>query len=119
MADDGWRAGGIPFAAEVPAIGLPSTSIPPSSQGPSGAGKVDRVNRPEILRSPDSPRSAPLVTAVIVNFNAWPDVSALVGELARSPEVEDGLCEVVVVDNASDGPVPPAFGALPRGVRLI
>jgi GT2 family glycosyltransferase len=60
-----------------------------------------------------------LVTAVIVNYNAWPDVATLVEVLANSAEVSDGLCEVVVVDNASDGPVPAALASPRPGFRLI
>lgn len=83
-------------------------------------GKVARVNRPEDRRpTPASPPRSPLVTAVIVNYNAWSDVSALVGSLADSPEVAQGLCEVVVVDNASEGPIPSAFRSDRKGVRLI
>jgi len=60
-----------------------------------------------------------LVSVVIVNYNAWPDVAALVGSLSASPEVSGGVCEVVVVDNASDGPVPPTLRSPAPGVRLI
>src|SRR5262249_29437265 len=48
----------------------------------------------------------PELAIVIVNYNSWPDVCRLVGSLSRAPEVFDGRCEIVVVDNASDGPVP-------------
>lgn len=61
----------------------------------------------------------PLVTAVIVNYNSWPDTSALVESLARAPEVEQGLADVVVVDNASTGAIPISFESPPPGVRLI
>jgi GT2 family glycosyltransferase len=83
--------------------------------------KVDRVNRParsDSLASPES-RHDPLVTVVVVNYNAWPDVEELVESLARSTEASSGVCEVVVVDNASDGPVPTRLQIPPRGVRLI
>jgi GT2 family glycosyltransferase len=87
---------------------------------------VDRVNRPEPDPVPAFPPVRPqaggrdpLVTAVIVNYNAWPDVAGLVSALAAAPEVEAGWCEVVVVDNASDGPVPAALRSPPAGVRLI
>lgn len=75
------------------------------------------MSRPDT--PPDGPSRLPLVTAVVVNYQAWPDVAALVGTLAASDEVASGLCEVVVVDNASDGPVPDLFRSPPRGVRLI
>ena len=56
---------------------------------------------------------------VVVNYNSWPDVAALVAVLAGTAEVAAGVCEVVVVDNASDGPVPPALLEPPPGVRLV
>jgi GT2 family glycosyltransferase len=59
------------------------------------------------------------LTVVIVNYNSWPDVARLATALADSPEVAGGRCEVVVVDNASDGPVPPELDRPRAGVRLI
>jgi N-acetylglucosaminyl-diphospho-decaprenol L-rhamnosyltransferase len=61
----------------------------------------------------------PQLTVVIVNYNGWPDVRRLVATLAASPEVADGSCEVVVVDNASQDPIPPDFARLEPGVRLV
>lgn len=43
----------------------------------------------------------------------------LISVLARAPEVENGRCEVVVVDNASDGPIPPELARPPAGVRIV
>lgn len=63
-------------------------------------------------------RPTPTVSVVIVNYNAWPDVAALVGSLAAAPEVAAGLGEVVVVDNASEGPVPEILLHPPAGVRF-
>ncbi len=78
------------------------------------------MNRSDCLASGDLDRATgPLVTAVIVNFNSWPDVTELVRALAASTEVESGLCEVVVVDNASDGPIPADFPRSGPAVRLI
>jgi N-acetylglucosaminyl-diphospho-decaprenol L-rhamnosyltransferase len=78
------------------------------------------VNPLDVVESGSRPHPrGPLVTAVVVNYNAWPDVSALVGALAASPEVAAGLCEVVVVDNASEGPVPPLLRSPRPGIRLI
>lgn len=62
---------------------------------------------------------SPLLTVVIVNYNAWNDVATLVDSLAKSPQVINGSCEVVVVDNASDDPIPPQLRAYRTGVRLI
>ena len=78
-----------------------------------GRARIDRRN----ARRPagDAPG---LCRSSIVNFNSWPDTGRLVGSLAAMPEVRDGRCEVVVVDNASDDP-PPAGLAATRGVRLI
>ncbi len=65
------------------------------------------------------PLAPPELTVVIVNYNGWRDVSGLVSALAAEPEVRDGLCEIVVVDNASDGPIPGEFRRERPGVRLI
>ncbi len=46
------------------------------------------------------------LTIVIVNYESWPDVVRLVGSLRGEPELGAGACEVVVVDNASRGPIP-------------
>jgi GT2 family glycosyltransferase len=56
---------------------------------------------------------------VIVNYNAWPDVARLVETLAASPEVAEGVSEVVVVDNASDGPAPAVLTEPRPGVRFL
>ena len=56
---------------------------------------------------------------MIVNYNGWDDVEYLIGSLASERAVLLGECEVVVVDNASDDPVPASFEPLPAGVRLI
>ena len=68
---------------------------------------------------PTTNRVEPELTAVIVNFNGWPDVARLVATLAESPEVASGRCAVVVVDNASDDPAPPSLDPPPPGVRLL
>jgi GT2 family glycosyltransferase len=57
--------------------------------------------------------SRPKVTVVVVNYQSWPDVEALASALASGPEFAAGELQVVVVDNASDGPVPPALLDLP------
>jgi GT2 family glycosyltransferase len=64
--------------------------------------------------------SAPRLTILIVNYNAWTDVTRLVETLAGSQEVHTSRCEIVVVDNASDDPPPREFlggGADPRLVQ--
>jgi N-acetylglucosaminyl-diphospho-decaprenol L-rhamnosyltransferase len=56
---------------------------------------------------------------VIVNYNSWPDTRRLVGELVNAPEVRSGLCEVVVVDNASASPGLAGLDATEAGVSLV
>jgi GT2 family glycosyltransferase len=62
-----------------------------------------------------------LLTVIIVNYQSWPDVVRLVAALAVTTEVIEGICEVVVVDNASTGPIPDALAGPCRwpGVRLV
>jgi GT2 family glycosyltransferase len=60
------------------------------------------------------------VTAIIVNYNAWPEVLRLVSELRSEPEFGSGRFQVVVVDNASDLPAPREFAAhLGPGLCLL
>jgi N-acetylglucosaminyl-diphospho-decaprenol L-rhamnosyltransferase len=59
------------------------------------------------------------LTVVIVNYNGWPHVTKLVETLANSPEVLADKCDLVIVDNASDGPIPLEFMTPRPGVRLI
>lgn len=61
----------------------------------------------------------PDLSVVVVNYNGWPDVERLDEALAQAPEVRDGRCELLVVDNASDGAVPPSLVRPRPGVRLI
>ena len=60
----------------------------------------------------------PSLAIVIVNYNSWPDTSRLALMVADSPEAARGLCELVVVDNASIGPIPEGLEGL-RGVRVL
>lgn len=66
-----------------------------------------------------SPRIDPRLSVVIVNYNGWDDVLRLLKILSRSPEVAAGHCEVIVVDNASEGPIPSELEPPPPGARLI
>jgi GT2 family glycosyltransferase len=61
----------------------------------------------------------PRLTAIIVNFESWPDTIRLAANLRSEPEFLSGQCQVVVVDNASSGPVPDFFLACPSGLRFI
>jgi len=59
------------------------------------------------------------LTVVIVNYESWPDVLRLTASLTAEPEFVSGQCYVIVVDNASSGPVPQSL-AFPRpGLRLV
>ena len=71
--------------------------------------KVELVNRSEASSSSMIPFRGTLLSVVIVNFNAWEEVENLVRQLLSAPEVESGICEVVVVDNASRDPIPAYF----------
>jgi N-acetylglucosaminyl-diphospho-decaprenol L-rhamnosyltransferase len=50
----------------------------------------------------------PRLTLIIVNHESWSDVVELTAALAVQPEFSSGQCEIVVIDNASRGPVPEA-----------
>jgi GT2 family glycosyltransferase len=55
---------------------------------------------------------------IIVNYETWPDVARLVGALTVEPEFLTGRCQVVVVDNASHGPIPAELLVPRTGLRL-
>ncbi len=61
----------------------------------------------------------PELSVVIVNYQSWGDVATLVGSLARSPRIRSGACEVLVVDNASNQPIPESLSRPIPGVRLL
>jgi GT2 family glycosyltransferase len=68
----------------------------------------------------ERPRKTPRLTVVIVNYNAWPEVSRLVSSLEAEPEFAAGQLLVVVVDNASGGPIPERLSVSPPpGIRLL
>ncbi len=70
-------------------------------------------------RQENHPASRPRLTIVIVNYDSWPDVVRLVRSLRGEPEVPEGDCAVLVVDNASQGPMPAELTAAAMGVRVI
>ena len=78
----------------------------PNRADRSGTGRPRESDPIHSLPHPPADPSRPSLTVVIVNYNSWPDVARLVAALAGSPEVATGVAEVVVVDNASDGPDP-------------
>jgi GT2 family glycosyltransferase len=61
----------------------------------------------------------PTLTAIIVNHNSWPDVQRLCASLANQPEFTSGACHILIVDNASRGPLPEALSAPRPGLRLV
>ena len=63
--------------------------------------------------------STPRLSIVIVNYAGWPDVERLTAALTTAPEVIEGSCEVIVVNNASPGSIPKSMLDPPRGVRLV
>jgi N-acetylglucosaminyl-diphospho-decaprenol L-rhamnosyltransferase len=79
---------------------------PPTSTGP--------ISRP----SQDRGR-APWLTVVIVSHNSWSDVRRLVATLAATAAVAAEDAEVVVVDHASQGPIPIELTAPAAGIRLV
>jgi GT2 family glycosyltransferase len=68
----------------------------------------------------DKPKTTPRLTILIVNHAGWPDVVALVDSLAQSASFDEGACEIVVVDNATPGPIPRSIvDRTHPGFRLI
>ena len=61
----------------------------------------------------------PRLTVIIVNYESWPDVLELTAALAEEPEFSSGRCGIVVVDNASRGPLPEAFSLHRVGQRVV
>src|SRR5262245_55429934 len=74
------------------------------------------VNR---SRDNDGSESRPRLTIIIVTYESWPDAVRLVGSLLDEPEFRSAPCEIVVVDNASRGPIPAELRAGPPGLPLI
>jgi N-acetylglucosaminyl-diphospho-decaprenol L-rhamnosyltransferase len=68
---------------------------------------------------PREPSEGPTLSVVVVNYRSWPDVQRLVESLLATAEVRSGRCEVVVVDNASPGPVPRSLLTARCGLTLI
>jgi N-acetylglucosaminyl-diphospho-decaprenol L-rhamnosyltransferase len=73
-----------------------------------------------VPRSDTDSERPPRLTAVLVNYNGWPDVVRLVATLAAEPEFRQNRLHIVVVDNASQGPVPePLLRNPPPGLKLL
>ncbi len=81
-------------------------------------GEPDRV---QPSGTPAEPPRAPglRLAVVVVNYDSWQDVERLVAELSGSAGVRGGWVEIVVVDNASPGPMPAGLRSPPEGVRLV
>ena len=59
------------------------------------------------------------LTVIVVNHESWPDAVRLTASLIAEPEFSSGQCRIVVVDNASRGPIPAALLNPPSGLRLV
>ncbi len=78
------------------------------------------MNQNDQNASPAPGRSLmPRLTVIIVNYESWPDVLELTSALAEEPEFSSGRCGIVVVDNASRGPLPDAFSLHRVGQRVV
>ena len=84
---------------------------PPPVMVPS----VKRAMSPDI----EARERRPVITVVTVLYESRDDGLRLVGGLASSPRVRDGLVELVVVDNASSDVRPGDFEAFGPGVRYV
>ncbi len=71
------------------------------------------------IRLKDGSAYRPRLTIIIVNYESWPDVVRLARSLRGEPELGSGACEVVVVDNASQGPTPAEIGEISPAFRMI
>lgn len=59
------------------------------------------------------------LSVIVVNYNSWPDVVRLVDAVLSDPAFSPEQCEVVVVDNASQGPIPHELSRPRPGLRLV
>jgi N-acetylglucosaminyl-diphospho-decaprenol L-rhamnosyltransferase len=75
---------------------------------PSQARQTEESNGPE-----------PRLTVIVVNYESWPDVLRLVESLTTEAEWRSGHCQVVVVDNASRGPIPEAISGSRPGLAVV
>ena len=78
------------------------------------------MNASQVQQTPGLAGMGPRLTAIIVNYNGWPDVLQLVSALVAEPEFGSGELQVVVVDNASPDPIPERLRLYPpSGLRLL
>jgi GT2 family glycosyltransferase len=59
------------------------------------------------------------LSVIVVNYNSWPDVVRLVDAVFADSAFSPDRCEVVVVDNASRGPIPGELSRPRPGLRLV
>jgi GT2 family glycosyltransferase len=67
------------------------------------------VSGQQARQAAELPDAQPRLAVILVNYNGWADVQRLVRLLRAEPEFDSGLLQIVVVDNASPDPVPPAL----------
>ncbi|MGP0067792.1 MAG: glycosyltransferase family 2 protein [Isosphaeraceae bacterium] len=67
----------------------------------------------------ESTSTEPRLAVIIVNYESWPDVVRLVESLRSEAEFVSGLCQVVVVDNASRGPIPDEIAGVLPGLEIL
>jgi N-acetylglucosaminyl-diphospho-decaprenol L-rhamnosyltransferase len=79
--------------------------------------KADAVDGHETR--PDPAAEPARLSVVIVNYRSWPDVARLVAVLGQSPANRSGESELLVIDNASGEPIPPALLDPTPGLSLI
>ncbi len=78
------------------------------------------MNESFTSQEPTATESRPArLTIIVVNHESWPDALRLTAALVADPCFRQGQCQIVVVDNASRGPVPEAFLAPCPGLRLV
>jgi GT2 family glycosyltransferase len=86
--------------------------------GSGDEGPLVNTSIIDALSGPAAERTR--LTVIIVNYNSWPEVLRLVSELEAEPELDAGKARLVVVDNASQGPVPVRFTiAHSAGIRVF
>lgn len=75
---------------------------------------------PLTAAEPHAAVPSPTLSIVIVNYDSWSEVRRLVATLDATPEVAAGVCEVVVIDNASPTRPPLEFlEARFQGTRIL
>ena len=71
------------------------------------------MKSPLVHESPGQAVESPILTIIIVNYESWPDVTRLLATLLVEPVFRSGRLEIVVVDNASQAPIPERLSLSP------